>query len=162
MIVPRVSRQTIPPDFLGSTTVEEFSMLPNLASMRRTFIAVGLVLVLGGLLMAQSTTDGGIAGTVFDANGAVVPKAQITIHNNGTNAEQKLESDDSGYFRAVKLQPGSYTVSATRTGFAAFKAERVIVQVGSVTEISPRLAVAGATETVDVTAEAPQINTTSP
>jgi hypothetical protein len=125
-------------------------------------MAVLIALMLGTLLVAQSTTDGGISGTVFDANGAVVPKAEITIHNNGTNAEQNLASDDSGYFRAIKLQPGSYTVTVTRQGFATYKAEQVIVQVGSVTELSPRLKVAGATETVDVTAEAPQINYTSP
>jgi len=124
-------------------------------------MAVLFALMLGTLLVAQSTTDGAISGTVFDANGAVVPKAQITIHNNGTNAEQNLQSDDSGYFRALKLQPGSYSVTVTRQGFATYKAEQVIVQVGSVTELSPRLKVAGATETVDVSAEAPQINYTS-
>src|SRR5262249_9743623 len=103
-----------------------------------------------------------IGGTVFDTNGAVVPKAQIAIRNNGTNAEQSAVSDDSGYFRVIKLQPGSYMVTVTRQGFATYKAEQVIVQVGNVTEISPHLKVAGATETVDVTAEAPQINYSSP
>src|SRR5215813_9691839 len=130
--------------------------------MFRTFMAVLFVLMLGTLLVAQSTTDGAIAGTVFDANGAVVPKAQITIHNNGTNSEQALTSDDTGYFRVVNLKPGSYRVTATRQGFAAYTAETVIVQVGNVTELSPRLKVAGNTETVDVTAEAPQINYSSP
>src|SRR5215813_12886427 len=116
--------------------------------MFRTFMAVLFVLMLGTLLVAQSTTDGAIGGTVFDTNGAVVPKAQVAIHNNGTNAEQTLTSDDSGYFRAIKLQPGSYTVTVTRQGFATYKAEQVIVQVGSVTEFSPHLRVAGTTETV--------------
>jgi hypothetical protein len=124
-------------------------------------MAVLFAVMLGTLLVAQSTTDGAISGTVFDANGAVVPKAQITIHNNGTNAELSTESDDSGYFRTLKLQPGSYMVTVTRQGFATYKAEQVIVQVGSVTEFSPHLKVAGASETVDVTAEAPQINYTS-
>jgi hypothetical protein len=130
--------------------------------MRRMFMAVGLICILSGLVVAQSTTDGAIAGTVFDTNGAVVPKVQVSIRNNGTNAEQSAVSDDSGYFRAVKLQPGSYTLSIDHKGFAPYKAEQVIVQVGAVTEISPHLKVAGATETIDVTAEAPQINYTSP
>jgi hypothetical protein len=119
------------------------------------------VLILGTSLVAQSTTDGAISGTVFDANGAVVPKAQVTIRNNGTNAEQSATSDESGYFRAIKLQPGSYTLTIDQKGFAPYKAEQVIVQVGAVTEVSPHLKVAGATETVEVTAEAPQINYTS-
>src|SRR5215472_5362291 len=100
--------------------------------MLRTLMAVLFALMLGTLLVAQSTTDGAIGGTVFDANGAVVPKAQITIRNNGTNAEQSVVADDSGYFRAIKLQPGSYTLSINQKGFAAFKAEQVIVQVGAV------------------------------
>src|SRR5215467_84872 len=130
--------------------------------LRRTFVIFRFTLILGGLLLAQSTTDGAIAGTVFDANGAVVPKAEVTIRNNGTNAEHTAVADESGYFRAVKLQPGTYTVSINQKGFAQYKAEQVIVQVGAVTDVTPHLKVAGATETVEVTAEAPQINYTSP
>jgi len=47
-------------------------------------------------------------------------------------------------------------------GFSAYKAEQVIVAVGAVTEVSPHLQVGTATQVVDVTAEAPQINFTSP
>ena len=110
---------------------------------------------------AQSTTDGAIGGTVYDAAGAVVPNAAIVVHNNGTNAEQKVSTDASGYFRVRQLQPATYTVTITSQGFAAYKAENVIVQVGSLTDVSPRLGVAGSAETVSVNAEAPQINTTS-
>ena len=59
------------------------------------------------------------------------------------------------------MQSGSYTVSVNEQGFAPLKAEQVIVQVGSVTDFSPRLKVGGSAETVEVSAEAPQINTTS-
>src|SRR5215472_11900831 len=90
--------------------------------MLRTLMAVLFALMLGTLLVAQSTTDGAISGTVFDANGAVIPKAQVSIRNNGTNAEQSAAADDSGYFRATALKPGSYTVSINHTGFAVFKA----------------------------------------
>ncbi|HEV7675555.1 MAG TPA: carboxypeptidase regulatory-like domain-containing protein, partial [Candidatus Angelobacter sp.] len=102
-----------------------------------------------------------IGGTVYDTNGAVVANAKIVVRNNGTNAETTITTDGSGFFRASKLQPGTYTVAVSQQGFAAYKAEQVIVQVGSVTDLSPRLAVGSSTETVEVTAEAPQINTTS-
>jgi hypothetical protein len=114
------------------------------------------------LLTAQSTTDGAIGGTVFDSTGAVVSKAQVTVHNNGTAAEHGTMTDDSGYYRVGTLQPGSYTVTVSRQGFAPYKAEQVIVTVGSLTEVSPHLKVGGGQETVEVTAEAPQINYTSP
>jgi carboxypeptidase family protein len=137
-------------------------MMSSFVRSLRPLMAVLLVAICGTLLLAQSTTDGAIGGTVYDTNGAVVPGAKITVHNNGTNAEQTTATDDSGFYRVTKLQPGSYTVTVNQQGFAPYKAEQVIVQVGSMTDMSPRLAVGSTTEVVNVTAEAPQINYTSP
>ena len=120
------------------------------------------VIICGALLYAQSTTDGAIGGTVYDTNGAVVANAKIVVRNNGTNAETAITTDGSGFFRVNKLQPGTYTVTVTQQGFAPFKSEQVIVQVGSVTELSPHMAIGSSTETVEVTAEAPQINSSTP
>jgi Carboxypeptidase regulatory-like domain/TonB dependent receptor len=121
-----------------------------------------MVLLAAQIGRAQSTTEGAIGGTVYDSTGAVVAGAQVVIHNNGTNAEQTATADESGYFRVSSLQPGTYTVSIKHPNFASYKAERVIVQVGSLTELSPRLAVGGASETIEVKAEAPQMNYSTP
>src|SRR5262249_7903837 len=74
---------------------------------------------------------------------------------------KSFTTNDAGYYRIVNLPSGTYTVTINQQGFSPYKAEQVIVQVGSVTDVSPRLAIGGKTETVDVTAEAPQGNTTS-
>lgn len=137
-------------------------MAITLNAAKKMLLAALLVMLLGALSLAQSTTDGAIGGTVTDTNGAVVSGAKLVIHNNGTNAEQTATADATGYFRVGGLQPGSYTVSVSEKGFAPYKATQVIVQVGSITELSPKLAVGGVSETVEVTAEAPQINSTSP
>src|SRR5262245_52647568 len=84
---------------------------------------------------AQSTTDGAIGGTVEDSSGAAVSGAKVTAKNNGTNAEWSTTTDDTGYFRIPKIAPAEYTVTVDATGFAAYKAERVVVQIGSVTEL---------------------------
>ncbi|MGZ7099178.1 MAG: outer membrane beta-barrel protein, partial [Candidatus Angelobacter sp.] len=131
------------------------------SSIQRLVTVALFVATCGALLYAQSTTDGAIGGTVYDTNGAVVANAKIVVRNNGTNAETAITTDGSGFFRVNKLQPGTYTVAISQQGFAPFKAEQVIVQVGSVTDLSPRLAIGSSTETVEVTAEAPQINSTS-
>jgi hypothetical protein len=110
---------------------------------------------------AQSTTDGAIGGTVTDTTGAVVPNATIVVHNNATNAQQTVNSDASGTFRVGNLQPAVYAITVTAGGFAAYKAEQVIVNVGTVTEVLPRLKVGSASETVTVSGEAAQVNTTS-
>lgn len=114
------------------------------------------------VINAQTYTQGSIAGTVFDPSGAVVPGAVITIHNDGTNAEARLTSDASGYFKAPQLPASIYTVTVSATGFAAFKEVNVIVQVGLTTDVSPHLQAAGTTSTVEVTGEAPILNFESP
>ena len=111
---------------------------------------------------AQSTVAGAIGGTVTDPSSGVVANAMVTIHNNDTNAEQTVTTDPSGYSSGIaELQPGTYTVTVQATGFAAYKAEQVVVAVGAVTEFSAQLAVASAGQTVLVTATTPQVNTTS-
>jgi Carboxypeptidase regulatory-like domain/TonB dependent receptor-like, beta-barrel len=125
-------------------------------------IAALAMLLLVSSAFAQSTTDGAIGGTVLDTSGAAVPNAKVTVKNTGTNAEETVITDNTGYFRVGKLHPAMYSVSVEAQGFARFKAEQVIVQVGSVTEISARLNVASAGATIVVSAEVPQINTASP
>jgi hypothetical protein len=127
-------------------------------------------LVLGALaafffaapLAAQSTTQGSIAGTVVDPTGAAVANAAVTIQNLATNCATSLATDASGFFKAPLLEPGTYTVSITAQGFAAYRANSVVVLVGQVTSVLPHLAVASSTSSVVVTEQAPVMNLESP
>ena len=110
----------------------------------------------------QSTTQGAISGTVFDAGEAVIANASVTIRNVGTNAEQKLTADGSGYFKAPQLDPGTYVVTFSAPGFSETRASNVVVQVNGVTELNQHLANGAETTTVDVTAQAPVLNFDSP
>src|SRR6267154_1296205 len=130
-------------------------------SVVRFCLALTVMVLLAAGALAQSTTDGASGGTVTDSSGAAVPNAKVMVKNNGTNAEETVMTDDTGYFRVGKLQPGEYTVSVEAQGFGPFKAQQVIVQVGSVTDIPARLNVASAGATVVVSAEVPQVNTNS-
>src|SRR6266850_951065 len=127
----------------------------------RCGLALMVMLLLGHGIVAQSTTDGAVGGTVVDPSGAAVPNAKVTVRNTGTNAEQTVTTDESGYYRVAKLTPATYTVTITVSGFADLRAENVIVEVGSLTELSPHLSVSSAGATVLVTSEMPQLNTTS-
>jgi len=110
---------------------------------------------------AQSTVDGSVDGHVVDNTGAFVAKVQVTVHNNGTNADTSVLSDAEGYFRVTRLQPGAYTLTFKAPGFTTRKVEQVTVEVNRVTTIDQALALGNTSETVDVTADAPSINTTS-
>ena len=108
---------------------------------------------------AQSTTQGAVGGTVKDPQGAVVANASVTVKNEETNKEVSATTDSEGRFRATQLDPGNYTVVINASGFAAFTQQKVVVEVGRVTPLDIALGVAGAQETVQVTSEAPVINT---
>jgi hypothetical protein len=130
--------------------------------LSRITLATALLLLFGFAARAQGTTEGAIGGTVYDTSGAVVPHAQITVHNNATNAEKSDTADEQGYYRITNLAPGHYTVTIAAGGFGNFESKDVIVEVGNTTDVSPKLGVGAAQSTVVVTAEAPQVNVTSP
>jgi len=125
-------------------------------------LLVAAVCLVSWPMLSQSSTQGAIGGTVFDATDAVVPKAAVTIHNDGTNAEIHLTADDSGYFKAPLLEPGTYTVGVSANGFEQYRAKTVIVQVGQLTTLEPHLANGASSQVVEVTADAPILNFESP
>jgi Carboxypeptidase regulatory-like domain/TonB dependent receptor len=129
---------------------------------RRAALAALLFSTTAIVAPAQSTTEGAIGGTIFDAVGAAVPSARVTVVNNGTSRTVSSTTDGKGDYRIPSLQPGEYTVSVEATGFGVFAAEHVIVEVGRITNFAPKLAVGASTESVSVTADAPQINTETP
>ncbi|MBX7170255.1 MAG: TonB-dependent receptor [Pyrinomonadaceae bacterium] len=108
---------------------------------------------------AQSTVSGGIRGNVTDPQGAAVANATVKITNTGTNKADTATSDSDGNFRFNNLQPGIYSLSVTSSGFAEFKKEQIIVEVGQFTTINPTMALVGQQASVEVTAEAPIVNT---
>src|ERR1043166_5927257 len=125
--------------------------------------ALAAVLVMAGAavppVFAQSTTQGAIGGQVSDPMEASVPGATVTVRNVATNATAEATTDGNGRFLVPTLQPGVYAVQVALSGFSTFQRDNVIVEVGRATNVDVRLAVAGQTETVEVTAQAPVINT---
>jgi hypothetical protein len=85
--------------------------------LSRLGLLCSVFLLSAGVAAAQSTTQGAISGTVEDASGAAVPAAAVTVHNTGTNANIHLTADQSGYFKAPLLDPGTYTVTIAVQGF---------------------------------------------
>jgi hypothetical protein len=124
-------------------------------------LCIALLCVTATAVLAQSTTQGAIGGTVFDPTNAAIVNATVTIHNDATNAEQTLTSDASGYFKAPLLEPGTYTVTVAAAGFSGYKTD-VQVVLGQMTELTPHLATGSASTVVEVTSQAPVLNFDSP
>src|SRR5947209_11354213 len=125
----------------------------------RLSLATLLVFMLSALAAAQSTTTGAVGVTVTDPKGAVVANAAVTVHNTETNKDDTATTDGEGRARVVNLQPGTYTVTVNATGFGAFTQEKVVVEVGRVTSLETPLSLGTQTAQVEVTSEAPVINT---
>jgi hypothetical protein len=123
----------------------------------RVCLAFLLIALLSFGVFAQSTTDGAIGGLVTDESGAVVPDASITTHNLGTGATSTGTADGGGRYLIIHLAPGVYSVEISSSGFAAFKAANITVEVGRVTTLDAALSVKAQTETIIATAEAPVI-----
>jgi hypothetical protein len=119
-----------------------------------------LVFALSAVAFAQSTTTGSIGGVVSNPNKEVVAGASVTVKNTGTNKEDTATTDDTGRFKVANLRPGTYSVTVNASGFSPLTQENVIVEVGRETPLEVALSVGPVTGTVDVSAEAPVINTT--
>ncbi len=110
--------------------------------------------------MAQGTTTGAIGGIVTNPNKEVVPGATVTATNSGTSKEDNASTDSIGRFKINNLQPGNYTVTVNAPGFTAFSNNAVVVEIGRETTLDVAMSLQGVSGSVEITAEAPVINTT--
>ena len=129
-------------------------------TLRFCFASFVLVTLCALSAMAQGTVTGAIGGVITNPNKEVVPGATVTVKNSGTGKEDTATADGEGRFKVVNLQPGTYSLTANASGFAPFTQETVVVEVGRETTLDVGLSLQGVTGTVQVTAEAPVINTT--
>src|SRR6266567_5568190 len=98
---------------------------------------------------------GRISGTVSDSSGASIDQATVTLINLDTNGKQQITTDASGSYSFVNILPGRYRIEAEKSGFKKFAREPIIVQVESGLKIDIAMPVGAASETVEVTGEAP-------
>ena len=116
--------------------------------------------LLVALPLAAQETRGNINGTVQDAQG-VIPGATVRITNVDTNQTQQLTSNTSGYFEAPLLAAGSYRVVVELPGFKVLNQTGIVLSVGQTLSLTLRMEIGQLTESVEVSARAPVLDTTS-
>lgn len=126
---------------------------------RSIFVPI-LVLLIAIPLSAQ-TFRGGIAGTVLDSTGAVVPHAKISLLGQETGMTRETESTGDGTYSFQDLPLGKYTVTITAAGFAETKVTDIAARPGEVYSLSPKLSVASNNQVVEVDAAAVALDTVS-
>jgi Carboxypeptidase regulatory-like domain len=118
-----------------------------------------LSLTVSGLLFAQSDL-GTISGFVKDPSGATIANTKVTIRNN-RGVDRAATSNDSGYYVITNVPPGLYTVLVEASGFRRYESRDNKLDPSANLAIDVVLTVGSATETVEVSASAVQLQTES-
>jgi len=119
-----------------------------------------LVLLVGVQARAQQMM-GDLLGTVTDTSGAIVPGAQVTVTNIGTQTERTATAGATGDWVVNLLQPGTYKVAVTAAGFKSFTISGIQLGAGDRTRVDAKLAIGEVTQSVTVEAEASSLQTDS-
>jgi hypothetical protein len=136
----------------------------RLVMFRKPVLQTFLFLLTLGLLTgvhAQVSTVGSISGTVRDPQSAIVPKAEVTITDEATGVARTVTADDNGFYSAIGLPVGRYTVSAAPHGFKKTVNSGIDLHIGDRLTVDLKLEVGTVDETVTVTGEAAQVETRS-
>jgi len=118
--------------------------------MRKAIILVSLI-VLGSTLTFGQT--GSITGTVTDSSGAVVPAAEVTVHNVATNASRTTNSNSTGAFTLTDLPVGAYELTVRKEGFKTYRLASVDLSVAHALNLTATLQPGATSEAVEVRAD---------
>ena len=117
--------------------------------------------VICSVVICGQSNKGGISGTVFDPNGAVIPGATVVITDLGTQKSVTLTTSESGSYTASSLDPVNYSIRVEATGFKKAIIEKVKVDTATIAAINITLETGTVGETVTINSDAAVINTES-
>src|SRR5579871_5691661 len=120
-------------------------------------LALGISFSIGAF--AQST--GTIQGTVTDASGAAVPNASVTIRNQATGEERTTQTDAAGLYVVPSLPVGTYRIEVKASGMQTTAATDLPLQVGTTARQDFGLKLATISESIEITAAPPVIDTST-
>ena len=122
-------------------------------------VCLGIIVASGtSVLLAQSATTS-LQGIVYDAKGAVVANANLTLTNPATGFARNVKSDGQGAYQFVELPPATYDLAVTAGGFAETKVKGVQLLVNTPASVNVDLKVATGVEVVEVSGTTALVNT---
>jgi hypothetical protein len=130
----------------------------------RSFAVAALLALAWGLSLLPAvygqSSGGNLVGKVQDKSGAALPGATVTATQKETGLTRNTVTESDGSFRLPSLPVGSYNVEVELNGFATVSIENVQLNVASQREINVAMNPSTISETINVTAEAPLVQTT--
>ena len=130
---------------------------------RRTVFCCSVILAVLALFLSASgqSTGGRIIGRVADSTGAVVTGVQVTLINEATGVTRDTKTDQNGDYTFIEVVPGNYRVEYTLQGFKKNVRSNVTLEINQVLTLNATLQPGATQETVEVSSEAPLVDTTS-
>ncbi|MEZ2348328.1 carboxypeptidase regulatory-like domain-containing protein [Terriglobus sp. RCC_193] len=126
----------------------------------RSLALAPVVFAVTSSAFAQMNT-GALRGEVRDTSGAKVKDASITLTNKATKLVRKATSNSAGIYQFGALDPGDYTISVTGAGFKTFTMTNATIALAATATVDAVLDVGAASDTVEVTASEPLLDTAS-
>ncbi|MDQ3800525.1 MAG: carboxypeptidase-like regulatory domain-containing protein, partial [Acidobacteriota bacterium] len=121
-------------------------------------LCVSFFVLFAGVSPAQQATAN-LTGVVTDPNGAVIKGATVTATNKATNLSRTTVTNDEGVYVFSSLSVGEYEVEVNSGGFKKLKITSIILNVGQTLTASAQMEVANVTETTELIATPPLIDT---
>src|ERR1700694_5145335 len=126
---------------------------------RMGIIVLFMSLGASGILFAQSDL-GRISGFIKDPSGATIANAKVTVQNKG-GRERQTATNDSGYYVITNVPPGLYAMIAEAAGFQKYETTNNKLDPSADLVIDATLSLGAASQTVEVSASAVQLQTES-
>src|ERR1035437_2859340 len=145
---------------MSSLRLRSSSLSPSVPQLKTLCLTLALCLFLPTLLSAQGT-GGRILGRISDPTGAVLSGVKVTATNEATSVAQDTLSNDSGDFGFPNIPVGTYSLSFDLKGFKKAVRRSIALDVNQVITLNMTMQLGGNKEVVDVTSEAPLVDTSS-
>ncbi|HEV2486471.1 MAG TPA: carboxypeptidase-like regulatory domain-containing protein [Terracidiphilus sp.] len=131
-----------------------------LANIAKVVVTIAICLTWSAIpAAAQLAGQGSLQGTVTDSTGAVIPNATVTLTNTATNVRSVQQSSSAGFYNISPLVPGTYSVQVVAQGFKMLMQDNVVVNALQSRVFDPVLSVGSETQTINVTAAPPVLDT---
>ncbi len=129
--------------------------------MKNVRVSASLCFLLLSAPVAFAQTDASVSGTITDPSGGHVVSATVTALNADTGIATRVATNDAGVYTMPQLPPGKYNFTAEFAGFRKSVLSDVELETGSMLTINMGLELGAASDSVEVTAQATEVNATS-
>jgi hypothetical protein len=123
-------------------------------SLEKPLRVILAVFWLGTYLFGQTASTGAMIGVVLDPSGAAVPGVMVGVERRDGIAVTSVDTDETGQFGVLLLEPGTYLLTASKSGFKTLTAHNLRIPVTETIRVVLHLELLTHTEEIQVTSDA--------